>query len=36
MKRLLDVDWERDYLILQPGEKLAMTYDHNVVGCVKP
>ncbi len=35
MKRLLDGDWERDYLILQPGEKLAMTYDHNVIGCVK-
>jgi hypothetical protein len=35
MKRLLDGAWERDYLILQPGERLAMTYDHNVIGCIK-
>ena len=33
LRRLLDGDWNEDYLILQPGQKLAMTYDENVIGC---
>jgi hypothetical protein len=30
--RLLNGDWDHDYLILQPGQKIKMTYDENVMG----
>jgi hypothetical protein len=33
MRRLLLGDWSTDYLILQPGQTLAMTYDEQVIGC---
>ena len=33
MRRLLDGDWADDYLVLQPGEQVRMTYDENVIGC---
>lgn len=33
VKHLLDGDWDKDYLILQPGESIKMTYDENVIGC---
>jgi len=33
LRRLLEADWNEDFLILQPGQKLAMTYDDNVIGC---
>jgi len=33
MRRLLEGDWEKDFLILQPGQKLTMTYDDEVIGC---
>ncbi len=33
MRRLLEGDWRDDFLILQPGEQLRMTYDHDVIGC---
>jgi hypothetical protein len=33
LRRLLYGDWERDFLLLQPGEQLAMTYDDDVIGC---
>jgi hypothetical protein len=32
IKRLLYGEWEKDFLILQPGEKLKMTYDERVIG----
>ncbi len=31
IRRLLDGDWGDDFLILQPGESLAMSYDDGVV-----
>lgn len=32
IKRLLDADWgAEDFLILQPGERLAMSYDEDVI-----
>jgi hypothetical protein len=31
---LLSGDWTDDFLVLQPGEQVAMTYDHGVIGCV--
>ena len=36
VRRLLFGDWERDFLILDPGQSLKMTYDENVIGCVQP
>jgi hypothetical protein len=33
LRRLLDGDWEKDFLILQPGQKLTMTYDDEIIGC---
>jgi hypothetical protein len=32
--RLLDGDWNEDVLVLQPGERLAMSYDDGVVKAV--
>ncbi len=34
IRRLLEGHWDVDYLVLQPGQKLAMTYDHDVISCV--
>jgi hypothetical protein len=31
VKRLLEGDWDEDFLILQPGERVVMTYDHAVM-----
>ncbi len=35
MRRLLEGDWEKDYLILQPGQKLVMTYNEDIIGCAQ-
>ena len=35
IRRLLNGDWAQDFLILQPGEQIAMAYDDAVVTCVK-
>jgi hypothetical protein len=34
IKRLLDGDWEQDFLIVQPGSSVTMSYDWDVMGCV--
>ncbi len=34
LRRLIDGDWDGDMLILQPGERLAMSYDDGVVKAV--
>jgi hypothetical protein len=34
LRRLLDGDWTDDVLVLQPGERLAMSYDDRVVKAV--
>ncbi len=34
LKRLLDGDWNEDMLVLQPGERLAMSWDDEVVKAV--
>ena len=36
VRRLLFGDWERDFLVLEPGQSLKMTFDENVIGCVLP
>ncbi len=33
VKRLLDGDWEDDYLVINPGQEVIMTNDENVIGC---
>ena len=33
IRRLLNGDWADDYLVLQPGQQVAMTYDDSVIGC---
>ncbi len=32
LRRLLEGDWETDFLVVQPGQTIQMTYDANVVG----
>jgi hypothetical protein len=34
VRRLLFGDWAEDFLVLEPGQSLAMTYDQQVIGCV--
>lgn len=34
IKRLLLGDWEDDFLIVQPGESVAMSYDWGVMNCI--
>lgn len=36
LRRLLDGDWADDFLVLQPGHGLAMTYDEGIVRSVEP
>ncbi len=31
VRRLLNGDWNEDFLILQPGQKLAMSYDERII-----
>jgi hypothetical protein len=33
LRRLLEGDWADDFLVLQPGEHVTMTYDVGVIGC---
>ena len=33
VRQLLFGDWADDFLVLEPGQSLAMTYDHQVIGC---
>lgn len=34
IERLLEGEWDDDYIVVQPGEKLAMSYDDGVVKAV--
>lgn len=34
IRRLLEGDWDKDFLTLQPNQRLVMTYDQDVIGCV--
>jgi hypothetical protein len=34
IRRLLEGDWDTDFLVLQPGQQLTMTYDDDVIGCI--
>jgi hypothetical protein len=35
IRRLLVGDWEDDFLVVQPGRRVKMTYDGGVIGCVR-
>jgi hypothetical protein len=32
IRRLLNGDWEKDFLVLEPGQKIKMTYDEDIMG----
>jgi Protein of unknown function (DUF1638) len=34
VRRLLDGDWADDFLVVQPGEQVVMSYDEDVLGAV--
>ncbi len=36
IKRLLDGDWDEDFLIVPPGQSVAMSYDRDVIACFSP
>jgi hypothetical protein len=31
IRRLLDGEWDRDFLVSQPGQQIAMSYDEDVI-----
>lgn len=33
IRRLLNGDWSQDFLVIQPGQEVAMSYDEDVVTC---
>jgi hypothetical protein len=33
IRRLLEGDWEGDFIIVPPGQQVIMTYDDDVIGC---
>lgn len=33
IRRLLNGDWAQDFLVIQPGQEVAMSYDEEVVTC---
>ncbi|MCE7988067.1 MAG: DUF1638 domain-containing protein [Caldilinea sp. CFX5] len=33
IRRLLDGDWDQDFLVIQPGQQVAMSYDEDVIMC---
>jgi len=35
VRRLLEGDWDDDFLVLQPGESVKMAYDERVVACMR-
>jgi hypothetical protein len=36
VRRLLDGDWEDDFVVIQPGQQAVMTYDGGVIDCKQP
>lgn len=33
IRKLTNGDWDDDFLVIQPGNRVTVSYDHNVVGC---
>jgi hypothetical protein len=36
IRRLLEAQWDADFLVLQPGQQLTMTSDADILGCGVP
>ena len=36
LKHLLTADWDEDFLILNPGEQVRISYDVNIITSLKP
>jgi hypothetical protein len=34
IRRLLNGDWDQDYLVLQPGQSIAMSFDDSILTCL--
>lgn len=34
IRRLLDADWDEDFLVVEPGHEVAMSYDWGVMACL--
>lgn len=34
LRKLLHGDWDDDMLVVEPGQRIRMTYDETVIGCV--
>ena len=35
IRRLLVGDWDKEFLVLKPGQELIMTHDDAIVGCIE-
>jgi hypothetical protein len=33
VRKLICGNWDEDFLVLEPGQKLQMTHDDDVIGC---
>jgi hypothetical protein len=33
IRRLINGDWDHDFLVVQPNQRIKVTYDENVIGC---
>jgi hypothetical protein len=33
VQRLLNGDWDEDFLVVKPGQAIKMTYDEGIIGC---
>lgn len=33
IRRLLSGEWDQDFLVIQPGQEVTMSYDENVIAC---
>ena len=33
VQRLVNGDWDKDFLVVQPGQTIKMTYDEEIIGC---
>ena len=36
IKQLLNGDWDSDFLIIEPGQKIVMSYDQDIITSLKP
>jgi Protein of unknown function (DUF1638) len=33
VQRLVNGDWDKDFLVVKPGQTIKMTYDDEIIGC---